>query len=37
MDFSLTAEQETTRREVVRFARERLNGDLIARDRDQTF
>lgn len=37
MDFSLTSEQETMRREIVRFARERLNGDLVARDREQGF
>ena len=37
MDFSLTPEQETMRREIVRFSRERLNGDIVARDRDQEF
>lgn len=37
MDFSLAPEQETMRREIVRFARERLNGDLVARDREQAF
>ncbi len=37
MDFSLTPEQETMRREIVRFSRERLNGDVVARDREQAF
>jgi hypothetical protein len=37
MDFDLTREQETMRREIVRFARERLNADLIARDREEAF
>jgi alkylation response protein AidB-like acyl-CoA dehydrogenase len=37
MDFSLTPEQETMRREIVRFSRERLNGDLVQRDREQAF
>jgi L-prolyl-PCP dehydrogenase len=37
MDFSLTPEQEIMRREIVRFARERLNDGVIARDREQVF
>jgi hypothetical protein len=37
MDFSLTTEQETMRRAIVRFAHDRLNADLIARDRNQAF
>lgn len=37
MDFSLTPDQETMRREIVRFARERLNGDIVTRDREQSF
>lgn len=37
MDFSLSPEQETMRREIIKFSRERLNADLINRDREQTF
>lgn len=37
MDFSLTSDQETMRREIVRFSRERLNGGVVARDREQEF
>lgn len=37
MDFSYTTEQETLRREVVKFARDRLNAGVIDRDRDQEF
>ncbi len=37
MDFSYSPEQETLRREIIKFARERLNGSVIARDRDQEF
>jgi alkylation response protein AidB-like acyl-CoA dehydrogenase len=37
MDFALSSEQETMRREIIRFARESLNADVIERDRDQVF
>lgn len=37
MDFALTAEQQTLRETIVRFAQKELNDDLIARDRAQVF
>ncbi|HMN10502.1 MAG TPA: acyl-CoA dehydrogenase family protein [Gemmatimonadaceae bacterium] len=37
MDFTFTPEQEALKRTIVRFARERLNDDLVARDREQRF
>lgn len=37
MDFSLTPDQETLKRTIIKFAREHLNDDMIARDREQTF
>lgn len=37
MDFELSAEQRTLRSEIVRFAREELNDDLIDRDADSSF
>jgi alkylation response protein AidB-like acyl-CoA dehydrogenase len=37
MDFNLSEEQETLRREIVRFCRGELNRDVIARDRAGTF
>lgn len=37
MDFALDDEQQMLRDSVVRFARERLNDDVIDRDREQTF
>lgn len=37
MNFDYSPEQETLRREVIRFARERLNAGVIERDRQQEF
>lgn len=37
MDFSYSAEQETLRREIIKFAKERLNTGVIARDHHQEF
>ena len=37
MDFELSAEQKELRDAIVRFARQSLNHDVIARDRDQAF
>jgi len=37
MDFSLSADQETMRREIIAFARGSLNDGVIARDRDGEF
>ncbi|MGQ0647600.1 MAG: acyl-CoA dehydrogenase family protein [Gemmatimonadaceae bacterium] len=37
MDFSYSPEQETLRREIIKFARERLNDGVIERDRHQEF
>jgi alkylation response protein AidB-like acyl-CoA dehydrogenase len=37
MDFELTAEQRTLREEIVRFAREELNDDVIRRDAESSF
>jgi alkylation response protein AidB-like acyl-CoA dehydrogenase len=37
MDFSLTDAQKTLRKEIIRFARNELNGDIVARDREQIF
>jgi len=37
MDFSFTEEQQILRENIVRFARESLNSDVIGRDREQTF
>ncbi len=37
MDFSWTREQLAARDEVVRFAREKLNQDVVRRDRDEVF
>ena len=37
MDFAYTPEQETLRREIIRFARERLNAGIIERDRSAEF
>lgn len=37
MDFSYSPEQETLRREIIKFARERLNGGIIERDRHSEF
>jgi len=37
MDFSLTADQETFKRTIIKFARERLNDGMIERDRHQEF
>jgi alkylation response protein AidB-like acyl-CoA dehydrogenase len=37
MDFELSPEQQRLRAEIVRFAREELNDDLIHRDVDSTF
>jgi alkylation response protein AidB-like acyl-CoA dehydrogenase len=37
MDFTLTDDQETLKRTIVAFARERLNDNMIARDREQCF
>jgi hypothetical protein len=37
MDFSLTEEQTILRENIVRFARDVLNKDVIERDREQTF
>jgi alkylation response protein AidB-like acyl-CoA dehydrogenase len=37
MDFELTLEQRTLREEIVRFARDELNDDLIRRDADSSF
>jgi alkylation response protein AidB-like acyl-CoA dehydrogenase len=37
MDFSLSPDQQTMRREIIAFAKARLNDDVIARDREQLF
>ncbi len=37
MDFALSAEQQTLRDEIVRFARQELNHGLVERDRASTF
>lgn len=37
MDFALTPEQKALHEEIVRFAQNELNADLIAKDRDQVF
>src|SRR5215510_1341158 len=37
MDFSFSEEQEILRQSIIRFARENLNKDVIARDREQHF
>ena len=37
MDFSWTDEQSQLRKEVIRFAKQELNDDLIQRDRDEQF
>lgn len=37
MDFTLTPDQETLKRTIVKFAREKLNDGMITRDREQTF
>lgn len=37
MDFAWTEEQAAFRREVIRFAQQELNDDLIQRDRDEEF
>jgi alkylation response protein AidB-like acyl-CoA dehydrogenase len=37
MDFTLSTEQESMRREIVKFARATLNDGVIARDREQEF
>lgn len=37
MDFTLTSEQDTLKRTIVKFAREQLNDDMLTRDRDQAF
>ena len=37
MDFTLTDDQDALKRTIIAFARERLNDDMIARDREQTF
>ena len=37
MDFSLSSEQKLLREQIAKFAREELNGDVIARDREQVF
>src|SRR5687768_4054906 len=37
MDFSYSPEQETLRREIIKFARETLSTGVIERDRDQEF
>lgn len=37
MDFTLTPDQETLKRTIVKFAREQLNDGMIARDREQAF
>ncbi|MCC6179367.1 MAG: acyl-CoA dehydrogenase family protein [Chloroflexi bacterium] len=37
MDFSLTADQQALRREIIRFAQAELNEGVVARDREQTF
>jgi alkylation response protein AidB-like acyl-CoA dehydrogenase len=37
MDFSYSPEQETLRREIIKFARERLNTGVIERDRHSEF
>ena len=37
MDFSYSPEQDTLRREIIKFSRERLNDGVIARDRQQDF
>jgi len=37
MDFALNEEQRILRQEIHRFARERLNGGMTERDRDQAF
>lgn len=37
MDFSLTDEQKTLRREIIRFAQNELNENVIQRDREQAF
>src|SRR5215467_5448673 len=37
MDFSLTEEQQILRENIIRFARETLNKDVINRDREQHF
>ena len=37
MDFALSDEQRLLRDEIRRFARNELNGEVIERDRDQTF
>ncbi len=37
MDFALSEEQRILREEVQRFARDKLNDDMVERDRDQVF
>lgn len=37
MDFTPSPEQKALRESIVRFAQQELNGDVIARDRDQEF
>ncbi len=37
MDFSMTEEQKTLRREIIRFAQNELNENVIERDREQAF
>jgi alkylation response protein AidB-like acyl-CoA dehydrogenase len=37
MEFSLTDAQRITRDEIIRFCREKLNNDIVQRDRNQTF
>lgn len=37
MDFSLTADQQQLREEIIRFARRELNVGVVSRDRDQHF
>lgn len=37
MDFTLTPDQETLKRTIVKFAREKLNDGMINRDREQAF
>jgi alkylation response protein AidB-like acyl-CoA dehydrogenase len=37
MNFALTSDQIQLRDEIIRFARQELNGDLIAKDRDHVF
>ena len=37
MDFSLTEQQQSLRREIIRFAQSELNEQVCERDRDQSF